>query len=79
MSFAVLVSSGYTHMSGIAGSYGGLIPSFLRNLHTFFHSDYINLHSHQQCREGSLFSTPFPAQSSLFLPEVLGFVCLFVF
>jgi len=28
VSFSVLVSSGYMHISGIAGSYGGLIPSF---------------------------------------------------
>ena len=29
---STLVSSGYMPRSGIAGSYGGFIPSFLRNL-----------------------------------------------
>ena len=33
MSFSVLISSGYMPSSGIAGSYGGFIPSFLRSLH----------------------------------------------
>ena len=60
MSFSVLVSSGYMPRSGIAGSYGGFIPSFLRSLHTTFLSGCISLPFPLAMQECSLFATPFP-------------------
>ena len=65
MSFSILVSSGHMPGSGIAGSHGGFIPSFLSNLCILFHSGYINLHSHKQCKSNRL--SPHLLQPLLFV------------
>ena len=61
VSLSILVSSVCMASSGISGSYGSSLYSFVRNLHTVPHSGCTSFRSHQQCKRVPLCSAFFVA------------------